>query len=301
VSHQPTRAVVDLGTNSVVLLVARRVESGWTPLVQTAEVTRLGRGLGLRRTLDPAACADTLVVLQRFARLCQPFAPESVEVVGTCVLRELVDECGFCQRVEELFGTAPRILSPAEEGELGFVGGMTGLDLAGTVLLVDLGGGSTELVLGEVHHNLVRVNRVTSLPLGCLRHQLAEGASGSEREKLRAVVRAQVATIGVLPTVDHVVGVGGTITALVALHERVVFDAVALHGRVLTREDFGSLLTELDAGKDGKATQLVDPKRWPRLPTGAVIAEELLAALGCSKLVVSTAGLRFGVLNLRDA
>ncbi len=295
-SHGAAHVVVDLGTNSVVLLVAKRAGLGWQVLAETAEVTGLGRGIGVQRTLDPVACVETLVVLERFARLCEPFAPERVEVVGTSVLREMVDGSGFCEGVRELFGVAPRILSPVEEGELGFLGGVMGLNLEGTILLVDLGGGSTELVVGAVEAGTVRVIRVESVPLGCLRNQLFKGSPRADREALGAAMRVHIETLGVLPSIDHVVGVGGSITTLAALQARIPFDVVALHGTVLSCDALDELLVLLDSDRRLALAELVDPKRLPRLPSGAVLLKQVLEATGSSKLVVSTRGLRFGVL-----
>jgi exopolyphosphatase/guanosine-5'-triphosphate,3'-diphosphate pyrophosphatase len=144
-------AAVDIGTNSVLLLIAERRDGGLAALVERASVTRLGQGVDASRALAPEAVHRTLECLRRYAIEIQAAGVSRVAAVGTSALRDAQGVDAFIASAAEILGVAPHVVSGDEEARLTFAGALTGLELPkGPVLVADVGGGSTELIAGNV-------------------------------------------------------------------------------------------------------------------------------------------------------
>ncbi len=152
--HPIKVAVVDLGTNTCRLLLARATGSSWKPLAvheRCTRVVRLGEGVDRTGRLSAAARERTFVCLEEYARRIDAFTPCAAELNATSVLRDASDGVAFLDRVRSESGLPWRVLSGPDEGALAFQGAVCGLpDLAGDVLVVDIGGGSTEVIVGRV-------------------------------------------------------------------------------------------------------------------------------------------------------
>ncbi len=162
----PVLAAVDIGSNSVRLSIAELRKGRLIPLHQDREVTRLGEGVFHDGSLNPQAMARTLKALRRFHRTVQSFAVERTRVVATSAMRDSNNGRIFAEWLKSATGWKLEIISGPEEGRLIHLGVVANMRTRpAKLLLIDLGGGSCELILSEKGH----MKEVISLPLGAVR------------------------------------------------------------------------------------------------------------------------------------
>ena len=252
-------AAVDCGTNSTRLLVARGGKDGaLDQLDRRMVITRLGAGVDARRALDPAAVDRTLEVLRDFRRAMDRAGVARVRASGTSAVRDASDGTAFLEAAADVVGAPVELLSGDEEGRLAFAGATAELDRAeGPFLVVDIGGGSTEFIVGTTEPE-----GLVSVDVGCVR--LTERFLHSDPprpEELSAAISVTQAHLEdvarVLPgtrEAGRLVGLAGTVSTVAAvelgLHE---YDRDRIHHFRLTRaaaEDvFRTLATEARADR----------------------------------------------------
>jgi len=301
----PVRAAIDVGTNSVLLLVAAvKSEDGRKQLEvldEAERVTRLGEGVARTGMLNPVAIQRTVAAIKDFVERARERGAEEITIVATNAARVARNAKDFVSTVETEVGVPVRVLSGEEEAAAAFRGARLGLDQSGgEVLVIDVGGGSTELVVGD---NQPR--GWVSLEIGAVRlsEQLlgADPYDTEEWRELRAAVRRSLADVE-LPLSgppDVTVGVGGTITTVgmlkLGLKE---YDAQALHGLVLEAEELDSLAERLARMTVAERRSLpgVPALRADVLPVGVAIFAEAVRRFESQHLRVSTFGIRHGIL-----
>lgn len=296
-------AAIDIGTNSVLLTVAEVSDGGaLTPLVERATITRLGEGVDRTRTLADAAIERTLACLAEYAEAIREAGATRIDVVGTSAMRDAAGGDALVARAEALLGTRPRVISGDEEARLTFGGGLSGLDLHGAkrVLVFDIGGGSTEVIVGD--RAPVAIAHAVSLDIGSVRlterHVRSDPPTTEELDRVdedieRALDGAR------FDAVDAVVGVAGTVTTLGAIARKVdPYDAGVVHGLRLSREEIAKATALLDRTPIAERVKLpgLSPKRADVIAAGAHICRAVLARSGAAELVVSDRGVRWGLL-----
>ncbi|MEP7126239.1 MAG: Ppx/GppA family phosphatase [Byssovorax sp.] len=302
-------ATIDIGTNSVLLLVAERRDGAIAPVLERATITRLGRGVDKTRELDPAAVEATLACLAAYAEEIRRAGAERVDVVGTSAMRDARGGEGFRDRAAALLGVAPRIISGHEEAELTFAGALAGLEIQGPALVFDLGGGSTELIRGEVRDGAASLASALSLDVGSVR--LTERCLASDpplaeeiaavRRTTRALLDAASIELGAFGTAAQLVGVAGTVTTIAAYALGVApYDAGRIHGARISGEAVARAARELAAltVAQRRALPTIEPKRADVIVAGAVITDEILAwsrPFTRGDLLVSDRGVRWGL------
>jgi exopolyphosphatase/guanosine-5'-triphosphate,3'-diphosphate pyrophosphatase len=290
-------AGIDIGTNSVLLTIARRNSQGHLVVLdERSIITRLGRGLGDEGLLDDAAVEATVAALEEFS--CALIATGArARAVGTSALRRATNSGLFVKRSTKVLGVPLEILSGADEARLGYKGALSELsDLpdAPPAVVLDPGGGSTEVITeGE---------RELSLEVGAVR--LTESfishdpPSEVELEKLVEEVRSLL-EMHQPPRGHPAVFVGGTATTLAALSlELDFYDGRKVHGARVPKEKIQALRKRLS-----KLT-IAERALIPCLPSGradiavagALLVEELVDWLEVDSIVVSDRGLRFGLI-----
>ena len=268
-------AAVDLGTNTTRLLVAD-VEDGRVDEVhRESRVTRLGEGVDARRRLLPVPVARVRNVLADYRRTLESLGAERTLAVATSAVRDAENGEAFLGEVEWSYGFATRLLSGDEEAEWT----RRGVDPAPGTLVLDIGGGSTELIVDAFH---------VSLPMGSVRFT---ERFGDDLDACAAAVRALLA--------EHVhakpraaIGVAGTVTSLAALDRGSAdVDGYRL-GAAAARAQLERLAAlTLD---ERRALPLLDPERAPVIVAGAVILVETLAFFGLDSIEVSVRDLLDG-------
>lgn len=296
-------ATIDIGTNSVLLLIAERRGDDLVAVVERATITRLGRGVDRTRALDPEAIAATLACLGDYAAEIARAGVARVDAVGTSAMRDARGGSDFQARAHEILGVAPRVISGDEEADLTFAGALAGLGLDGPVLVFDLGGGSTEIIRGRAGATDTR-ERAVSLDIGSVRlterHLRGDPPAAGEIAAVRADARAALATLGAgfLGGAAEVVGVAGTVTTLAAHALGVApYDAARVHGARLDAATIARVTADLAARPlaDRRALPAIDPRRADVIVAGAIIVEEVLTWAGAPRLVVSDRGVRWGL------
>jgi exopolyphosphatase/guanosine-5'-triphosphate,3'-diphosphate pyrophosphatase len=284
-------AVVDLGTNSTRLLVAD-VESGAvTELDRRLEITRLGEGVDARRQLLPQAIAKVRNVLGDYRRRAEELDVECTLAIATSAVRDAENGEAFLGEIEWSYGFETRLLSGHEEALLTFRGVASGREVGEGTLVIDVGGGSTELILGGPSG----ISFHESYDLGCVR--LTERFPGDPRAA-GEYVREVLAT-GVPAEVEprHAIGVAGTITQLATLDlglEREEPDLV--HGHRLAAEAVESLLERLAALSVDEIRKLrgMHPERAPVIVAGTVVVLETLRRFDLAELEISERDIMHG-------
>jgi len=263
---------VDLGTNTTRLLVAE-VEGGAIrrELHRESRITRLGEGVDARRRLLPVPIARVRNVLTDYRRAAESLGAERVLLVATSAVRDAENGEAFLGEIEWSYGFVTRLLSGDEEAELTRRG--VGATEPGT-LVVDIGGGSTELALGEFH---------VSLPMGSVRFTERYGED---------IARSRAEARNLLPELDpaRAVGVAGTITTFAALDLGLeAYDSERVDGHRLTREGARVQLERLAALPiaERRLVPALEPERAPVIVAGGAILLAVLDRYGLDEIGVS--------------
>ena len=284
-------AAVDLGTNSTRLLVTDVVDGRLDEVVRRLEITRLGEGVDERKRLLPSPIARVRNVLTGFRREAEQLGIERTLAIATSAVRDAENGEAFLGEVEWSYGFQTRLLSGEEEAQLTFRGVSLGRELAEETVVIDIGGGSTELVVGGSDG----VGFHESLDLGCVRlterFLHSDPPTDEELAACAAAVRGLLAervASNVRPRTA--IGVAGTITSLAALDLGLAeYDPDQVHGHVLSSESVVTLLERLAALPVAERREIpaLDPGRAPVIVAGAVILREALAHFGLDCLEAS--------------
>lgn len=277
---------IDLGTNSTRLLVADVRDGLVRELARRTVITRLGEGVDERRRLLPVAVARVRNVLTDFRRELDSLDAGRTLAIATSAVRDAENGEAFLGEVEWSYGFATRLLSGEEEAALTLRGVRAGLELPADALVLDVGGGSTELISDGF---------AVSLDVGSVRlterFLHSDPPTRSELEACAAAVRR------LLPerAFPAAVGVAGTVTTLAAL-DLGAYDPARVHGHRLPRRRIGEL-ADLLAGlplDERRALPGMEPERAPVIVGGAVIVRETLARYRLDELEVSERDLLWG-------
>jgi exopolyphosphatase/guanosine-5'-triphosphate,3'-diphosphate pyrophosphatase len=283
--------VVDLGTNSTRLLVADVEDSSVSELDRRLEITRLGEGVDARGQLLPQAIARVRNVLVDYRRTIEELGAERTLAFATSAVRDAENGEAFLGEVEWSYGFATRLLSGHEEALLTFRGVAVGRDLTDGTLVVDVGGGSTELILGGPGG----VSFHESFDLGCVRlTERFPADPGAAAGYVRAALDQGVPSDLEARTA---IGVAGTVTQLATLdlgleHE----EPEVVHGHRLSAETVASQVERLAAMPVEEIRRLrgMHPERAPVIVAGAVVVREVLSHFGLAELEVSERDIMHG-------
>jgi len=292
-----TVAAVDLGSNSFHMIVARVADGDLQVIDRLKEMVRLGEGLTDDKQLMPAVVERALACLERFGQRLRGMAPESVRAVGTNTLRRLDPESGFLEQAEQALGHMIDVIAGREEARLVYLGVANGL-AAGDErrLVVDIGGGSTELIVGEGVTPRLR----ESLEMGCVsmsRHRFPDGHLSTA-----AMDRAELAgALEIRPVRERfrgsgwkqVVGSSGTIKAIASVVEAQGWSAEGISSQSLDRlRDALVACGTIDA-IDFKG---LSEQRRPVFAGGVAVLRSVFTTLGIEHMQVSQEALREGLI-----
>jgi len=277
-------AAVDIGTNSTRLLVADVEDGSVRELDRRLEITRLGEGVDERRILLPQAIARVRNVLAEYRRAAEEAGAERTLAFATSAVRDADNGEAFLGEVEWSYAFKTRLLGGDKEALLTFRGVSAGRDVAPGTVVIDVGGGSTELILGGPDG----VAFHTSLDLGCVRLTERFGtdfgaAAAHVRDVLAGSVPAEVRP-------RAVIGVAGTITTIgsldLGLDEE---DPEIVHGHGLSAETVAAWTERLEGMtvEEIRALRGMHPDRAPVIAAGAVVVHETLVYFGLETLEVS--------------
>ncbi len=320
-------AAVDIGTNSTRLLVAEAASGGLDTLFRTTRITRLGAGVDSSRSISREAMERTTSVLEQYAQVIRRLGAERVGVIATSASRDADNRDEFFGRVQEVLGTGPLLLSGESEAALSFAGAVSAYSdpQAAPFLVVDIGGGSTELSVGRmdggtnqevgtceaeaseasVHLPGIELYGWTSLDIGCVRlserylhgdpprpeelHEAIRDVEANLVEAERAVPIQEARTV---------IGLAGTVTSLAAMDLKLdAYDPDAVHHYRLTRAAIESLFRYLASStrEELRGEPGLEPARADVIVGGALVLAAMMRRWDFDAVVVSEADILDGV------
>jgi exopolyphosphatase / guanosine-5'-triphosphate,3'-diphosphate pyrophosphatase len=294
-------AAVDCGTNSIRLLVADVTSDGLRDVHREMRVVRLGQGVDATGVLAPDAIERTRVALADYAAVMRCAGVERVRMVATSATRDAANRDDFFAMVRTTLGAEAEVISGDEEARLSFAGAVGDLEPDdGPFVVVDIGGGSTEVVVGELTPDGIAVAGARSVDVGCVRlteRCLPDDPPTPEQvEKARSVAAEildePIATVPI-EGVRTWVGVAGTVTTLAALALGLpAYDPDAIHLSRLSLPDLHRLTAELlSMSHDARAALgPMHPGRVDVIGGGAIVVDEVarrFAEVGITELVAS--------------
>jgi exopolyphosphatase/guanosine-5'-triphosphate,3'-diphosphate pyrophosphatase len=297
-------AAVDIGTNTTLLLVAEARSVGEvTVLAERAEITRLGRGIGGDGRLGAAGIERTLGVLGEYAAVARRHdAP--VVAVGTEALRRAPNAEEFLRPATTLIGPV-EVIDGEREAALSYRAAACSFPelAAGTMMVVDIGGGSTEIIISRA--GVLTFRR--SLPLGSVRlterYVRHDPATAEEIGAIDGEVSGALAAVPVdAQAAPAVVGTAGTVTSLAAMAQRLAsYDPARVHGYPLTTAALEALVDQLGASTQAERERMpgLDPKRADVILAGACILRAIARRAGVTQVITSDRGLRWGLVYER--
>ncbi len=304
---EPVFAAIDCGTNSTRLLVTRGSGARKEALARTNTITRLGRGVDASGVLDPAAIERTLDALRSYRAVIDEHDVTKIRITATSAARDASNSADFFDAAESIVGVRPELLTGDEEAALSFLGATAELDPAdGPYLVVDIGGGSTEFIVGTSE-----VDDARSIDIGCVRftEQYIEH-DPPQPEELHACISVTTAWLDDvarqmpgMTTAATVVGLAGTVTTVAAVELGLTeWDRDAIHHfrleRAAVEDVFRTLATE--PLEDRKHNPGLEDARADVIVAGACILVALVRWLDLDEILVSESDILDGLIASLD-
>jgi exopolyphosphatase/guanosine-5'-triphosphate,3'-diphosphate pyrophosphatase len=291
-------AVVDIGSNSTRLLIAE-VDGGRVSEVERqSRVTRLGRGVDLSGQLSAEAIEAACEAIADYMAICRGAGVETIEAIATSAVRDASNGGAFVAELRERFALSARVLDGEEEARLTYLGATSEQRPSEPTLVVDIGGGSTELIVGTGEEIAFH----TSLQAGVVRHSerhiSSDPPTTSELEALAADVRALIESATAdQPGANAGIAVAGTPTSLASIELSLEpYDPKQVHGHTLTLVSIQRLLSQLASAPLSKRVEItgMHPDRAPNIVAGVVILIETMRAFGLDRVEVSEHDILYG-------
>lgn len=308
-------AAIDCGTNSIRLLVADVDGDTAHELVREMAIVRLGEGVDRTGSFSTAALERTFAACEDFASRVREAGVERLRFVATSASRDVSNRDAFIDGVRQRLGISPEVISGAEEARLSFRGAVEGLPgdrIAVPTLVVDIGGGSTEFVLGDrAFDGASRVDAAVSVNIGCVRmterHLHGDPPSDEEVARVEADVDAaldRAAREVPLDRARSLIGVAGTVTTVVALvHDLPVYDPARIHGLSATPAQVEQITGRLLAmpRAERAALSVMHPGRIDVIGGGALVLRAITRRMGMQVIASETDILDGVARSLADA
>jgi exopolyphosphatase/guanosine-5'-triphosphate,3'-diphosphate pyrophosphatase len=289
-------AVIDIGTNTLLLLI---VDEAMQPIVDLCRFGRLGKGLDATGRLAESAIAASLEICREYRRVMDEHGVIAPVVIATQAAREASNAADFVEPAQHILGAPIEVIAGEREAELAATAvARTFPELAGArYLVVDVGGGSTEMITVEAG----RVVAEVSVPIGAVRlterHLRHDPPTAAEIAALTADIDRQLAA-QVLPRAVPVIATAGTATTLAAVQLGLArYDPAAVTGLRLSRGAVAEMLDRLLAATvaERKAMPGIEPQRADVIAAGAAIFARILAHIDAPVMITCDRGVRWGV------
>lgn len=300
--------VIDIGTNSVLLTVAERQDDATIKaLFEAAHITRIGEGLGSQALFLPQAMERTLQVLKSYKKNCEEFTVDKIIVVGTAAFRRAHNARDFVADVENELGLSIEIITGQREAELSFKAAVH--DFGTDVMVLDIGGGSTEYIWQREQEI-----KALSLPLGSVvmheKYVHSDPISSEDYQFLEAQIMSELAQVygsrwggGQAALQQDVpqklVALAGSATTLAAMKlDLATYSHDEVHGTRLSRDEVQSLVERLRVAtiEERKRMNGLEPARADVILEGAIILLQTMELFGYEAVTISDRGVRWGLI-----
>lgn len=294
-------AAIDIGTSSIQLLVAQVEETKITPIHQDVVITRLGQGGINGSVLLSEAMERTGIAVAGAHQRAKNLGAQCIRSFGTSALREASNKDQFCQLIKDKTGSYPEVLSGDQEAHLTYLGAVKALGLRDLALVIDVGGGSTEIVFGSgteiISASSVKIGAVRSLET----FLFTDPPSEIEWKRMLDAIWPQLENNikFAKEKVRQVVGVGGTATTVAAMLQGLVnYDSNRVHGYIVRHRDLTDLVHTIRhlPLADRRSLAGLMPERADIFPAGAAVLDQALSILDFPTLMVSDADLLLGYI-----
>lgn len=299
-------AFFDIGTNTILCVIAEIRDTGrFRVLQEMAEITRLGQGVDQTARISPAGEQRSLVVLKRYREQCANLGVEEFIAVGTSALRDAENSAEVCARFRDETGLEIRVISGAEEAAYSFLAVQRGFCLpAERILVIDIGGGSTEFIAGGPSG----MSQAVSINIGSVRlterflhsdplrpDEVAQMISTIDREL------AGLADLGLVSASKvELVGIAGTFTTLAAMDKKLAqYAHCEVHGSTLTVDALRRQLRCLSRKSIAERRQIagLEAARADVIFAGGCLLERIMGRYQADHVIVSDQGVRYGLLH----
>lgn len=290
-------AALDCGTNSLRLLVADVAGTSLSDVVRRMEIVRLGQGVDRTGRLAPDALTRTFAVLDEYADQIRRLGADAVRMVATSATRDASNRDEFVAGVHARLGIEPEVVTGDEEAALSFAGATTELqsdvELPTPYLVVDIGGGSTEFVVG----NGAGAMAARSVDIGCVRmterHLVDDPPTAAQVDAARSDILAAIRSVRSVVPIDEaetLIGLAGSVTTVVALAlglDR--YDADRIHHARVAAADVHRVTTHLLAATRQERTTMavMHPGRVDVIGGGALVLDTIMTECGFADVVAS--------------
>lgn len=295
-----TQAVIDLGTNTILMVVGRLQADGRHEILDDVHaIARLGKGVDSKRRILPETMDRVGGFFLEYKKHARALGADQITAYGTSALRDAANKEDFIAAIKKRSGIDVVALSGPEEARLTFAGAGFGIKLPERYCVLDIGGGSTELAVGTGGH----VEKFASVDVGAVRVTERYFAqlppTSAQLKAARAMIRGELLKLFAYPEGIPLVGVAGTATTIGALDSGIEdFNAEALNGHLLCQtkvEEITAYLATLGLERI-RAIPQIHPQRADIISAGALILSTALHLFQCPALIVSTRGIRYGLL-----
>ena len=292
--------MIDIGTNSTRLLVAD-VEGGRvTEVIRRSTVTRLGRGVDLSGQLSGEAIEATCEAIAEYVAAYREAGAGTVRAIATSAVRDASNGSAFVAELRERFALSARVLDGEEEARLTYLGTSSEHPPSEPTLVVDIGGGSTELIVGAGEEIAFHASLQAGVVRHTERHIASDPPAVVELEALATDVRGLIETAtagGAEARATAAIAVAGTPTSLAAIEmELDPYDPTRVHGHVLSLVSIQRMLSQLASASLAERVEIagMHPDRAPTIVAGVVILVETMRAFGLERIAVSEHDILYG-------
>jgi exopolyphosphatase/guanosine-5'-triphosphate,3'-diphosphate pyrophosphatase len=293
-------AAFDVGSNTVLMLVVETAGHDLKQIANFSRITRLGRGVDKSGKLDPDSAKRTLEAIVEFTGRARELGVDKIVGVATAALRDVTDGAAFIDQVKQRAGFDLEVITGETEAQLSYLAVMRGLqiDPGAKLLIVDIGGGSTELIRAEGG----KMQEVASLRIGSVRlterHVKHDPPTAADAAELRLAADEKLQALQWNYAPDTLVGIAGTVTTIAAVALGLKeYDAKLLHGCRLTHDEV--LRTVIRFGSmplaERKKLPGLDEGRADVIFAGGAIMERIMAHFHLNEVIVSDQGVRWGL------
>jgi exopolyphosphatase/guanosine-5'-triphosphate,3'-diphosphate pyrophosphatase len=291
-------AVIDVGTNSARLLVADVAGGKVSPVERRSRVTRLGRGVDLSGRLSAEAIEDACAAIGDYVAELQDLDAGAVDAIATSAVRDAANGSAFVAELRERFALSARVLDGEEEARLTYLGATSEQVPTEPTLVIDIGGGSTELIVGTGEEIAFHASLQAGVVRHTERHISSDPPTAMELESLAADVRSLIEA-AVKPGLEARAGiaVAGTPTSLAAVEmELEPYDPARVHGHVLLLPAIQRMLSQLASTPLSERVEIpgMHPDRAPTIVAGVVILVEAMRAFGLDRIQASEHDILYG-------
>jgi len=294
-------AAIDCGTNSIRLLIADITIGKFQEVLRTMEIVRLGQGVDENKSFHPDAIVRTLTAVKSFRDLIASKGVEKIRFCATSATRDAANRDLFIDGVREILGVQVEVIPGEEEARLSFLGATKELDQnQSPFLVVDIGGGSTEFVLGSE-----KVDSAKSVNIGCVR--MSERHLTSQPPTMDQIARAivdidlaitQAASVVPITTAKSLIAVAGTATTVAAAAlELSEYDRYAIHLSRISAEKVHKVAQMFQSMSKDEIASLgyMHPGRVDVITAGSLVLSRIMAATGASEFVASESDILDGI------